>query len=574
MILITSLILVCNIFLISAAEISTDSYNVESYHTGLATSSNSSTDSYNFRSTLTYQQGSNRDVATTSYSANSGWLNNSLYINTDELAAEPVCDIDNLNLCQGRNACENVGGYWYNAICNEEAEPTTPSTPSTESPGGGGGITGKITKEVEEEKIKVGTSLSLMVLERGKFTFTEKGKGYERFIEILDITENSALIIIYPKEMQINKTEDNDGVTRITGKVISGEVIYSEEIDEQQPISFRLIIGERKFLDLTNDGSRDIYIELEKIENYRSYIYIESIEEGGYEGELETTKPGKEEDVTKDEESSEMTLVTKTLNKMYFIIFGSLIIVFILIYFLFKHKTKIAYLEGGIKQLKRSKIKRKISLRRERRISLKIDRKVRKISLKRHKIKRKIAHKRIMKGAISKRIGNLSELGGYLKKSRTFIIIIFVVVLISIISLTKENITGFVSNNDNLITNNLFGVLYFFLIIGILGFLTFIQRKNIKRAIEYKKRNKHPTDRIKGLMKKEVYSEQGEYVGKVEEIILDENKIDSLKIKFNKKHKKSKPETMGIIIDYKDVRDTGHIVIMNHKIIEKIKGES
>ncbi len=36
--------------------------------------------------------------------------------------AEDVCDSEHLSLCTGQNECEDVGGYWYNATCNEEEE--------------------------------------------------------------------------------------------------------------------------------------------------------------------------------------------------------------------------------------------------------------------------------------------------------------------------------------------------------------------------------------------------------------------------------------------------------------------
>jgi len=68
--------------------------------------------------------------------------------------------------------------------------------------------------------------------------------------------------------------------------------------------------------------------------------------------------------------------------------------------------------------------------------------------------------------------------------------------------------------------------------------------------------------------KKKVYTDEGDYIGKVQEAILGKNKIDSLRIKLNKKLKK---KVKGIVVKYKDVRNVGHVVIVDEKIIEKIK---
>ena len=63
---------------IHAATISTDSYSISSSSTG-TTSGNFSTDNYGATYSTAYQQGTNRDVATETYSVNSGGLNNSIY---------------------------------------------------------------------------------------------------------------------------------------------------------------------------------------------------------------------------------------------------------------------------------------------------------------------------------------------------------------------------------------------------------------------------------------------------------------------------------------------------------------
>ena len=58
---------------VSAFDFSTASYDVGSFHMGVA-GGESNTSSYEARSTLTYEQGGNKDGNTTSYSFNSGWF--------------------------------------------------------------------------------------------------------------------------------------------------------------------------------------------------------------------------------------------------------------------------------------------------------------------------------------------------------------------------------------------------------------------------------------------------------------------------------------------------------------------
>lgn len=67
------------------------------------------------------------------------------------------------------------------------------------------------------------------------------------------------------------------------------------------------------------------------------------------------------------------------------------------------------------------------------------------------------------------------------------------------------------------------------------------------------------------LNKKRVYSEEGNYLGKIEDVILGENKIDGLKIRLDKKHK-----IKGMIVNFKHVDSVGHIVILNKEVLEKM----
>ncbi len=81
----------------------------------------------------------------------------------------------------------------------------------------------------------------------------------------------------------------------------------------------------------------------------------------------------------------------------------------------------------------------------------------------------------------------------------------------------------------------------------------------------WNKHKKYPSNSIKGLIDKRVYSEGGHYIGRINDIILGDNRINSLKIEIDKKQKF---KTKGIVIEYKHVRSIGEIVIIDEGISE------
>ena len=113
--------------------------------------------------------------------------------------------------------------------------------------------------------------------------------------------------------------------------------------------------------------------------------------------------------------------------------------------------------------------------------------------------------------------------------------------------------------------------IHFFFLIGAFGLLMFIHRKKIRGGTEKigeSFRKKHPCNSLKGLVNKKVYSEKGNYIGKIKDILLEEKKIGSLKIKIDKKHKfKAK----GIVIDYKHVRNVGEVIIIDTAVSEHLE---
>jgi len=82
------------------------------------------------------------------------------------------------------------------------------------------------------------------------------------------------------------------------------------------------------------------------------------------------------------------------------------------------------------------------------------------------------------------------------------------------------------------------------------------------------KKGKYTTRNISELMGKRVFTDSGYYIGEVKEVILGENKIDSLKIKLDLSQGF---DVNGVIINYNNVREIGHVIVINKEILEKIK---
>ena len=145
---------------------------------------------------------------------------------------------------------------------------------------------------------------------------------------------------------------------------------------------------------------------------------------------------------------------------------------------------------------------------------------------------------------------------------------IFIVVLIGVIALgfglvngftiTSKTIFSFVLKSGNLISLFIFIFIIFFALLIL---------KYGKRARKCFKK-KSSENSLKVLINKKVYTVEGDYLGKVKDIILDRNKIDSLKIKLNKRKVKAK----GVIINYRDVKNVGQIVIVDDGVLGNLGG--
>jgi len=84
------------------------------------------------------------------------------------------------------------------------------------------------------------------------------------------------------------------------------------------------------------------------------------------------------------------------------------------------------------------------------------------------------------------------------------------------------------------------------------------------------KNNQKNNNSINGLIKKKVYSYGGNYIGEINEVVLDKNKIHSVKIKLDKKHRS---EANGVILKYPHIKSVGDVVVIDDKVTELIRGE-
>ena len=83
---------------------------------------------------------------------------------------------------------------------------------------------------------------------------------------------------------------------------------------------------------------------------------------------------------------------------------------------------------------------------------------------------------------------------------------------------------------------------------------------------------KYKTEYISKIINKKVYTNSGSCLGKIEKIILENNKIDSLKIRLDALVRKEKNvRYKGILINYMHVKNVGDIVILDKRVSEHLK---
>jgi len=178
-----------------------------------------------------------------------------------------------------------------------------------------------------------------------------------------------------------------------------------------------------------------------------------------------------------------------------------------------------------------------------------------------------------------------------LQDQKVIPLILIVIGAIGFIAIINTKMTGFAVNNTSYINNNKFGFIF---IIGVLGVLIFLNKRKIKKFVKTTKdrikkfasefltakkihfrqlsniRKKIPSDSIRILIKKKVYTDSGDYIGKIKEVILGKNKINSLKIKLDRRVRKKKGIVhKGIIVKYNQVKSVGQIIIIERGILRE-----
>jgi len=147
-------------------------------------------------------------------------------------------------------------------------------------------------------------------------------------------------------------------------------------------------------------------------------------------------------------------------------------------------------------------------------------------------------------------------------KSKPLIVFMGIIgVIVVSLSLFEPNITGRAIGIGEIKTT---GGIFIFAAILVLVLLIILQKKIIEFLSS--SCHKHQNNSIKGLIKKKVYSESGDYIGKIEEVIIGENRIDSFKIKLKRKTGK----VVGIVIKWKSVKNIKDVMIIDKEVLGRI----
>jgi sporulation protein YlmC with PRC-barrel domain len=433
------------------------------------------------------------------------------------------------------SAQPNSGASDSVTLGNAAAEETS-SGPS--SPSGGGSITGKVIYNLEEEEIEEGTTQSLADGEKVKFEIIKEGFVYSHSLEIIDLQTDRATITIF-----------------------------------SPPITFILYTGEEKAIDLDNDGSPDLKVKLEKIENNRADINIKTIY-STIEGEGETSED--EQNISGTGTGSPGTINFSISKSFIWKIIGILAAITIIVLSIMvfsnhrKKNSKIERLESRIKHLKSLESTGKMSYS--------------SYHLEKERLLKKIAR---------------------MLKNKHLIFILSTMGILAIFTLgPKPNITGQAisaggSSPGGLKGLFVLGILTVLLLGGIIFFLLYLLKeiRSMKESLGTRKENSKdsakrtdleeekeetilPMDgektqtiinidstKISGLISKRVVTDSGHYMGEVKEVLLDKNKINGFKIELDKKQKF---KTKGIIIKFSNVKSIGHVMVVDKRILEKI----
>ncbi len=153
-------------------------------------------------------------------------------------------------------------------------------------------------------------------------------------------------------------------------------------------------------------------------------------------------------------------------------------------------------------------------------------------------------------------------LGNEGKEKRIKRFVFFLVVLLSgviLFVLIGKNIFGRVVEGTSQYGG---GVLFTLMVISVICLLIVLKNKVAWRV---KKNKLHLKNNVRDLLNKKVYSANGNFIGKVEDVLLGQNRIESLKIRLDKK---GKFDAKGAIVNYRYVKGVNKIVIIDGDVLE------
>ncbi|MDP1688646.1 MAG: PRC-barrel domain-containing protein, partial [bacterium] len=175
----------------------------------------------------------------------------------------------------------------------------------------------------------------------------------------------------------------------------------------------------------------------------------------------------------------------------------------------------------------------------------------------RNKINKSVYH--------SEREKLLQSIRNVFKGNAKYIIALLIGIFAYMILINSSHITGY--SIEGMILDNIELTGSVLILVIALSLLIFVYRQKIKEFIE--KILGYPDNHVRGLIKKKVYVSHGDYIGKIEDVMLGDNKIYGLKIKLDKKKFAGK----RILVRWKHVKSCGEIVMIDSNVV-KAMGDS
>ncbi|MBT4165892.1 hypothetical protein HOE04_02530 [archaeon] len=532
---------------ISALTANSSSYSVSMFGTGMATATPSSTN-YN-PTTLTEAKGTTRNAEGITYTGNIGFFSNTSYHKTVSITSYTIYPTSAVqgSIIRLSISALNAQSTWAVLTLPNSTEKTISLTNNGDSYYTGNDVgTYTVTFYANSSSGSLASAIDTFEITSPTSTTTPSsggGGGSTTIIEKCTYVWDCSSWSICSDKYQIRECKNTGNCKGIEGKPI-----------EKRICSDALFDVTIKFTDLiiTKEDTLEFNVNLieqegiEKVDVQIKYTIIDSKDNEIF-SQIETKAI--QEELNYDKEIKELKLVDGEYILRVDILYGNLQRAFA------EQKFKIKKGELGTTSIGEFTDKLLIILASLIILLILI---IFILLKKRKKEERKPKTHKEYKNKIKQ---NLKKI-----KSKNTLIVLAGFMLIGILSIRKNNITGFIIRNTNMIENNL-NIFWISLILGVSGVLVFTYRKNIIEKIKTKMMNKFPKNSLKGLIKKKVYLEEGNLIGKVDEVFLSENKIDSLKIKLNKKQKY---KVKGIIVKYSYVKNIGHIVIIDERILEKL----